>query len=135
MRFPSCVVALVVAVAPIPVAAQQFEPTPSKLIISERAIADGIAATPPPPPPGDDSLKNGTIIGALVGGLAAAAFLGYVCTVYKEPSDPPCWKSVAVPSLLGVGVGAAAGAGIDAMMVRSTRPFDTMLKELLTKTP
>lgn len=96
---------------------------PRKLVISERAIAAGLAAAPAPARQGQpsadtghDSLKNGTITGAVIGGLATAVFVGTLCKALQEPSDPSCWPGVLRISALGAGIGAAAGAGIDAMI-------------------
>lgn len=73
---------------------------------------------PPPQPPGRDSLKNGAIIGAVITGSALAVMGSYVCIMLREPGDPPCWKSVLPVSAIAAGIGAAAGAGIDALASR-----------------
>jgi hypothetical protein len=86
------------------------------LIISDRAIAMGMAAhAPSPPPQSRDSLKNGAIIGAVIGGVAMGAAGTWVCSMLREPGDPPCWKSVLPVAAIFAGIGAAAGAGIDAL--------------------
>ena len=95
----------------------------TKLIISERAIAEGMAAHAPSANAAAqanqrDSVKNGMIIGALVGALAMGAGAGLLCKALQEPTDPSCWKSVGVGGLYGAGIGVAAGAGIDALFVR-----------------
>jgi hypothetical protein len=69
-----------------------------------------------------DSLKNGTIIGAIVGGVATASFGAWICNLLREPGNPPCWKSVATAGLFGAGIGAAAGAGIDALAASGPQP-------------
>ena len=99
----------------IPVAAQQNAAAAPKLIISDGAIAAGIAATPPAPPPGDDSLKNGALIGAVIGGVALGGFVNWVCNMLREPSDPSCLGGSLLYAGVGAGIGAAAGAGIDAL--------------------
>jgi hypothetical protein len=93
---------------------------PPRLIISERAVAMGIAATPPATiqQSSRDSLKNGTIIGAVIGGVAMGTFFTYLCHALKEEGDPPCWKGVLTTTALGAGAGAAAGAGLDALFAR-----------------
>ena len=78
----------------------------------------------PPAPaqqPSRDSLKNGTIIGAVVGAIALAAPGAFICHMLREPGDPPCWKGVVTVGAIGAGVGAAAGAGIDALFMRDRR--------------
>jgi hypothetical protein len=117
-----CMVVLTIGVSSQPVFAQgQFPETPSqKLIISERAIAMALAEHPPSPPQSSrDSIKNGTIAGAVLGAVAMGGFVGWLCHQLKEPGDPSCWKSVAYAGALGAGAGAAAGAGIDALISRA----------------
>jgi hypothetical protein len=63
-----------------------------------------------------DSLKNGAIIGAVVGGIAAAAFGSYICVMLAEEGDPPCLPDVLRIAAFGAGIGAAAGVGVDAMI-------------------
>ena len=62
-----------------------------------------------------DSLKNGAIIGAVIGGVAMGAAGTWVCSMLREPGDPPCWKSVLPVAAIFAGIGAAAGAGLDAL--------------------
>jgi hypothetical protein len=61
-----------------------------------------------------DSVKNGVITGAVIGGVAAALFGIYICNAVGEEGDPPCWRGVLAIGAIGAGVGAAAGAAIDA---------------------
>jgi hypothetical protein len=67
-----------------------------------------------------DSLWNGAAIGAAIGGGATTAFVAFVCHALKEPGDPSCWGGVLAVGALGAGVGAAAGAGIDALRSEAT---------------
>ena len=110
--------------------AQGQEPV-RKLIISERAIALGLAANAPAPAqvnrPQSDSLKNGTIIGAVIGAVGMGIGVGLLCKALQEPSDPSCWTSVGVGALYGVGIGALGGLGIDALMTRSPRAVSPVL--------
>ncbi len=62
-----------------------------------------------------DSLTNGAIIGALVGGATIGGVGLYVCEVLREPGNPPCWRVLGVAAV-AAGIGAAAGAGIDALI-------------------
>ena len=95
--------------------------TNARLIISERAVAMGIAATPAVAVQSSsrDSIKNGAIIGAVIGGIAMGAFTTYLCHALKEEGDPSCWRGVLTISALGAGAGAAAGAGLDALFART----------------
>ena len=89
---------------------------PPRLIISEQAVADALAAEQPRPRGDRDSVWNGALIGAIVGAAVFGGFVTFLCNALQEPSDPSCLGS----SLMGIGVGAGAlgGAGIDALMVR-----------------
>jgi hypothetical protein len=90
------------------------------LIVSDRAVAAGLAsAAAAQQLRSDDSLKNGAVIGAVVGGIAMGAFGAYVCYITGEVGDPPCWPAILRIGALGAGLGAAAGAGIDALHARS----------------
>lgn len=119
MRICTFVVALAVMASATPGAAQQNAAATPKLIISDRAIAAGIAATPPAPPPGDDSLKNGALIGAVIGGVALGGFVSWLCNMLQEPSDPSCVPASLLYAGVGAGLGAAGGAGIDALFSAS----------------
>lgn len=121
-----CIAVLTIAVSSQPVLAQGRLPdAPSqKLIVSERAIAMALAdsargLTTSSQASSRDSIKNGAIVGAVLGAVAMGGFAGWLCHQLREPSDPPCWKSVAYAGALGAGAGAAAGAGVDALISRA----------------
>ena len=79
----------------------------------------GIAATPPARIQSSrDSVKNGAIIGAVLGAAVLGGGGAWLCHQLKEPGDPPCWKGVLVIGALGAGGGALAGAGVDALFAR-----------------
>jgi hypothetical protein len=97
-------------------------PVVKKLVISDEAIArafedDARASVFQDRP---DSLKNGIIIGAVIGGAAMGIFVTALCNALHEPGDPPCWQSTLTAGALGAGIGAAAGAGVDALVARQT---------------
>ncbi len=121
MRTCTVITAFCLVLLPVAATAQHNGATgaTSRLIISETAVAEALAAEQPTPRDDRDSLKNGTLIGAIIGGVALGGFVTFLCNALQEPSDPSC----APPSLLytgiGAGIGAAAGAGIDALFVRS----------------
>ena len=84
--------------------ARPLEPTPVASII--KAAQSG------------DSLKNGAIVGAIVGGAATFAFTMTVCRAFHEPGNPPCLKPVLLLSGAAAGGGALVGAGVDALLSR-----------------
>ena len=109
---------LLTLAVPFTAAAQErsdTRPQPA-LIISERAIAAGLASGAAAQPiRSRDSLWNGIVVGAIIGGASAAVFGGWLCHMLREPSDPPCWQWALRTGAFGAGVGAAAGAGVDAL--------------------
>jgi hypothetical protein len=119
MRICTYVVAMTAMASPIPVAAQQSPAALPKLIISERAIVDALAAEQPATRERRDSVKNGALIGAVIGGIALGGFVSWLCNALQEPSDPSCLGGSLIYAGVGAGIGAAAGAGIDALFSAS----------------
>ena len=121
MRILAAVVTLSLALMPAAAAAQQRAgPVESpRLIISEKAVADALAAEQPTLPERRDSLKNGALVGAVIGGIALGGFVGWLCHMLQEPSDPSCLPPALLYTGVGAGIGAAAGAGIDALLSAS----------------
>jgi hypothetical protein len=115
-----CIAVLILAFATNATAQTEPRPfQPAKLVISERAIAMALDRHPPAPPmQSRDSIKNGAIIGAVIGAVVMGAGVGWLCNELKEPGEPSCWRSVATAGALGAGVGAAGGAGLDALFLR-----------------
>jgi hypothetical protein len=73
-------------------------------------------------PPGDDSLKNGAIIGGVIGGVALGGFVHFLCNALDDTGgDQPCWGSTLMWAGIGAAGGAALGAGVDALFAR--QPF------------
>jgi hypothetical protein len=64
-----------------------------------------------------DSLKNGAVIGAVVGGAATGLFIGYLCHIFND-NDMNCWAAAALWTGIGAGAGALVGAGVDALFQR-----------------
>jgi hypothetical protein len=65
-----------------------------------------------------DPLKNGALIGAIVGAVGTFGFGMYLCHAIREDGDPPCLRPALVLAAVGAGAGALTGAGIDALLVR-----------------
>jgi hypothetical protein len=61
-----------------------------------------------------DSLKNGTIIGAIVGAVALGGFGAVVCKVQQEPGGPSCLTDTLRVAAIGAAIGAGAGLAVDA---------------------
>jgi hypothetical protein len=120
MRF--CCIALLIFASSPPAYAQTpgTESTRPRLIISASALAIGLEQIPPAVR-SRDSLKNGAIIGAVIGFVSLAAPGAWICEMLREPGNPPCWKGAITVGAIGAGIGAAAGAGIDALMSRASR--------------
>ena len=106
-----------------PAAAQTQRSTGApRLVISEHAIASGLAsAAAAQRLKSRDTVVNGVVIGAIVGGISAAVFGGFLCHALAEEGDPPCWRSLGPVLALGAGAGAAIGAGVDVLHSRSGR--------------
>ena len=120
MRTYSVLVAFCLVLAPIGASAQHTSNnTPSRLIISEKAVAEALAAEQPAMRERRDSVKNGALIGAVIGGIALGGFVGWLCNVLQEPSDPSCLGPSLLYTGVGAGIGAASGAGIDALLSAS----------------
>ena len=123
MRNCAVIIAVCLFLSPLSVSAQQPRSVPpaSRLIISDKAVADVLAAEQPRIDERRDSVKNGAVIGAVIGAIALGGFVGWLCNMLQEPSDPSCVPGTLLYTGIGAGIGAAAGAGIDALMWRNSR--------------
>jgi hypothetical protein len=125
MRFRGSLV--VVSLLMSPLSAQAQPPVAAtdapRLVISDDAIRDGLVASQSDPRDDHDSIWNGTVIGAVVGGAVMGGFVTFLCNALREPSDPSCLKSSLLATGIGAGAGAAAGAGVDAMLDQGRRAF------------
>jgi hypothetical protein len=65
-----------------------------------------------------DSLKNGVIIGAVVGAVAAGVFGAVLCNALQEPGDPSCLTGTLRIAAFGAAVGAGGGLAVDAALSR-----------------
>jgi len=112
----------VVLVVPPSASATAQSGEPRRLIVSRDAVANGLAAAAAAQSSRPrDSLRNGAVIGAVVGVVSAAVFGGYICHALAEEGDPPCWRSLGPILALGAGAGAAIGVGVDVLHARSAR--------------
>jgi hypothetical protein len=89
-----------------------------------RALSQSaVAATPAPAHAvkqnqSRDPLKNGAVIGAVVGGIITGTGIGLLCHALNDTDEPQCWKAALLWGGIGAGGGAAIGAGIDALFTR-----------------
>lgn len=125
MRFVAYFASFCVLFSPISAVAQHRAASvdAQRLIISDKAIADALATEQAAINTQRDSVKNGTIIGALLGAAIMGVGVTYLCNALKEPGDPPCWKSSGLAIAIGAGAGALGGAGLDALLVREPERF------------
>jgi hypothetical protein len=120
MRACTLITSFCLVLSPVVASAQHSSSAPKpRLIISEKAVADALAAEQPSPPSDRDSLKNGTLIGAIVGAAIFGGYVTFLCNALQEPSDPSCLGSSLMGFGIGAGLGALGGAGIDALMMRN----------------
>ena len=132
----TCIVVLTFCLVFSPIAASaqhnSAAAAPPRLIISDKAVADVLAAEQPAMREDRDSLKNGALIGAIIGGIALGGFVGFLCNALQEPSDPSCLPPTLLYVGVGAGIGAVGGLGIDALFARTRAklPFDSHVAQL-----
>ena len=61
-----------------------------------------------------DSLRNGAIIGTVIGAAAFGAFAAALCNAYQAEGDPSCLPDTLRFGAMGGAIGAGAGLAIDA---------------------
>ncbi|MBA3948528.1 MAG: hypothetical protein H0X44_01120 [Acidobacteria bacterium] len=99
-------------------AATLAQPARPALAVQMKQLVARSAPTSAAPAPGaaavrrGDSLWNGAITGALVGGVSMAAYASRTC------DDATCIAPVAFWTAISAGIGAAVGIGIDALFDR-----------------
>lgn len=71
-----------------------------------------------------DSLKNGAIIGAVIGAVASVVVTRAACGLDKAAGgDDGCGNEMVLAAAIGAGLGAATGAGVDALFQRVPGPL------------
>ena len=66
-----------------------------------------------------DSLKNGAVIGAIVGAVALGGLGAAVCNSFREPTDPSCVGSTLRIAAVGAAIGLGAGLAVDAALTHN----------------
>ena len=84
--------------------------------LSVRALTG--SAQQPPRVGSRDSLRNGAIIGAIIGAVALGGFGAVVCKVQQEPGGPSCLTDTLRVAALGAAIGAGAGLAVDAARIQ-----------------
>jgi len=67
-----------------------------------------------------DSLKNGAVVGAVVGAIALGGFGAVICKALREPSDPGCLAGTLRIAAVGAAIGAGAGIAVDAALTHNS---------------
>lgn len=83
-------------------------------LLAER-IGSASLAQPAPP---RDSLRNGAILGALVGAAALGTFAALICNLEQEPGAGNCLADTLRVAAVGAGIGLGAGLALDAALSR-----------------
>ena len=83
-------------------------------------LAESTIRFQPDQPPRRDSLKNGAIIGAVVGAAALGTFGGLLCKALQEPGTSSCVDDTLRIAAVGGAIGLGAGLAIDAALMRQS---------------
>ena len=82
-------------------------------LLADEALAGGTQAAQARP--SRDSLKNGAIIGAIIGAAAFGTFGGVLCKATEEPgSNQLCLRDTLRFAAIGAAIGTGGGLAIDA---------------------
>ncbi len=65
-----------------------------------------------------DTLKNGAIIGAVVGAAALGTIGAFICHLYQEEGGPSCLSDTLRGAAIGAAIGTGAGVSVDAALSR-----------------
>jgi hypothetical protein len=66
-----------------------------------------------------DTLKNGAIIGAVVGAVGLGAFGAFICNLYQEEGGESCLPDTLRVAAIGAAIGLGAGVAVDAALTRN----------------
>jgi hypothetical protein len=65
-----------------------------------------------------DTLKNGAIIGAVVGAVGLGAVGAFICNLYQEEGGASCLADTLRGAAIGAAIGTGAGVAVDAAFTR-----------------
>jgi hypothetical protein len=66
-----------------------------------------------------DTLKNGAIIGAVVGAVGLGALGAFICNLYQEEGGASCLPDTLRVAAIGAAIGLGAGVAVDAALTRN----------------
>jgi hypothetical protein len=66
-----------------------------------------------------DSLKNGALIGAVVGAVGLGAFGALICNLYQEEGGASCLPDTLRVAAIGAAIGVGGGVAVDAALTRN----------------
>ena len=104
-----------------------LKPTPSAFVwprlveVQRRSLAaEGLVGIAQPAQRGSsrDTLKNGAIIGAIVGAVGLGAFGAFICNLYQEEGGASCLPDALRGAAIGAAIGTGAGVAVDAAFTR-----------------
>jgi hypothetical protein len=98
------------------VAAARFSPG---MLKPDRSAAKPFTRLQPASGGSRDSLKNGALIGAIVGAVALGGLGAAVCQSFREPTDPSCLGSTLRIAAVGAAIGLGAGVAVDAALTHN----------------
>ena len=65
-----------------------------------------------------DSLKNGALIGAVVGAVGVGALTALICNLHQEAGGASCLPDTLRGAAIGAAIGTGAGVAVDAAFTR-----------------
>lgn len=65
-----------------------------------------------------DTLKNGAVIGAVVGAVGLGALGAFICNLYQEEGGASCLPDALRGAAIGAAIGTGAGVAVDAAFTR-----------------
>ena len=109
--------------AGIQVAASARGPAPAGQIPRFFVFGKPVRAGSPPPQrtASRDSLRNGAVVGAVIGAAALGAFAGSLCHAYREKGGASCAPDAIRFAAIGGAIGLGAGIAID--VARNSSPM------------
>ena len=75
-------------------------------------------ARPAQPGSPRDTLRNGAIIGAVVGAAALGTVAAFYCHLYQEEGGPSCLSDTVRAAAIGAAIGTGVGLTLDAALTR-----------------